>query len=72
MQVEHIWQSMYVHTFYRAGPVIGCAISGIDQALWDIRGKALGMPVYKLLGGPFDSRSVRGYYHVDGAYPRSS
>jgi len=52
MQVEHIWQSMYVHSFYRAGPVIGSAISGIDQALWDIRGKALGMPVYKLLGGP--------------------
>ena len=67
MQVEHIWQSMYVHTFYRAGPVIGSAISGIDQALWDIRGKALGMPVYKLLGGPFDVRGVRGYYHADGA-----
>jgi galactonate dehydratase len=67
MQVEHIWQSMYVHTFYRAGPVIGSAISAIDQALWDIRGKALGMPVYKLLGGPFDARGVRGYYHVDGA-----
>lgn len=66
MQVEHIWQSMYVHTFYRAGPVIGSAISGIDQALWDIRGKALGMPVYKLLGGPLDGRGVRGYYHADG------
>ena len=67
MQVEHIWQSMYIHSFYRAGPVIGSAISGIDQALWDIRGKALNMPVYKLLGGPFDPRGVRGYYHVDGA-----
>ncbi len=67
MQVEHIWQSMYVHSFYRAGPVIGSAISGIDQALWDIRGKALGMPVYKLLGGPFDARGVRGYYHADGS-----
>jgi galactonate dehydratase len=67
MQVEHIWQSMYVHSFYRAGPVMGSAISGIDQALWDIRGKALGMPVYKLLGGPFDPRGVRGYYHVDGS-----
>jgi galactonate dehydratase len=67
MQVEHIWQSMYVHSFYRAGPVIGSAISGIDQALWDIRGKALGMPVYQLLGGPFDARGVRGYYHAGGA-----
>ncbi|MBL8178675.1 MAG: galactonate dehydratase [Bryobacterales bacterium] len=64
MQVEHIWQSMYVHSFYRAGPVIGSAMSGIDQALWDIRGKALGMPVYQLLGGPMDARGVRGYYHV--------
>jgi galactonate dehydratase len=53
-----------VHSFYRAGPVIGSAISGIDQALWDIRGKALGMPVYKLLGGPMDPRGVRGYYHA--------
>lgn len=64
MQVEHIWQSMYVHSFYRGGPVMGSAISGIDQALWDIRGKALGLPVYKLLGGPFDSRGIRGYYHA--------
>src|SRR5437868_3090517 len=65
IQVEHHWQSMYVHSFYRAGPVIGSAISGIDQALWDIRGKVLGMPVYKLLGGPADPRGVRGYYHVN-------
>src|ERR1700760_947134 len=67
MRVEHIWQSMYVHSFYRAGPVIGSAIAGIDQALWDLRGRALNMPVYKLLGGPFDPRGVRGYYHIDGA-----
>jgi galactonate dehydratase len=64
MQVEHHWQSMYVHSFYRAGPVMGSAISGIDQALWDLRGKILGQPVYKLLGGPFDTRGVRGYYHA--------
>jgi galactonate dehydratase len=65
MQVEHHWQSMYVHAFYRGGPVMGSAISGIDQALWDIRGKILGMPVYKLLGGPVDPRGVRGYYHAN-------
>ncbi len=65
MQVEHLWQSMYVHTFYRAGPVIGSAISAIDQALWDIRGKAMGVPVYQLLGGPYDQRGIRGYYHVE-------
>ena len=60
--VEHHWQSMYVHSFYRAGPVIGSAISAIDQALWDLRGKILGVPVYKLLGGPNDPDGVRGYY----------
>ncbi|MFB3779005.1 MAG: galactonate dehydratase [Bryobacteraceae bacterium] len=64
MQVEHLWQMMYVSSFYRAGPVMGSAISGIDQALWDLRGKILGMPVYKLLGGPYDPRGVRGYYHA--------
>ena len=69
MQVEHHWQSMYVHSFYRAGPVMGSAISGIDQALWDIRGKVLGLPVYKLLGGPFDPRGVRGYYHARAGTP---
>jgi galactonate dehydratase len=65
MQVEHHWQSMYIQSFYRGGPVICSAISGIDQALWDIRGKILEMPVYKLLGGPVDPRGVRGYYHAD-------
>jgi len=69
MLVEHHWQSMYVHSFYRAGPVIGSAISGIDQALWDVRGKLLGMPVYKLLGGPMDARGVRGYYHARASSP---
>lgn len=66
MQVEHHWQSIYVHSFHRGGPVICAAISGIDEALWDIRGKILGLPVYKLLGGPNDRRGVRGYY-VAGA-----
>jgi galactonate dehydratase len=65
MQVEHHWQSMYVQSFYRSGPVMGSAISGIDQAMWDIRGKVLGLPVYQLLGGPFDARGVRGYYHAN-------
>jgi len=62
--VEHHWQSMYVHSFYRAGPVMGSAISGIDQALWDIRGKYFGQPVHQLLGGALDARGVRGYYHT--------
>jgi len=69
MQVEHHWQSMYVHSFYRAGPVMGSAISGIDQAFWDIRGKILNLPVYKLLGGPGDPKGVRGYYHLRASSP---
>ena len=64
MQVEHLYQLMYIGSFYRGGPVLGSAISGIDQALWDIRGKVMGMPVYELLGGPVDPRGVRGYYHA--------
>jgi galactonate dehydratase len=64
MQVEHLWQLMYIGSFYRGGPVLGSAISGIDQALWDIRGKVMSMPVYEMLGGPVDTRGVRGYYHA--------
>ena len=65
MQVEHLYQLMYIGSFYRGGPVLGSAISGIDQAIWDIRGKVLNMPVYEMLGGPIDSRGVRGYYHAE-------
>src|SRR6266566_4239124 len=64
MQVEHLYQLMYIGSFYRGGPVLGSAISGIDQALWDIRGKVINMPVYEMLGGPVDPRGVRGYYHA--------
>src|SRR3954454_14825745 len=64
MQSEHLYQLMYIGSFYRGGPVLGSAISGIDQAIWDIRGKVMGMPVYELLGGPVDARGVRGYYHA--------
>jgi galactonate dehydratase len=61
--VAHHWQALYRHTFYRGGPILTSAISGIDQALWDIKGKALGVPVYELLGGPTRNR-VRVYAHV--------
>src|SRR5438270_2316079 len=50
--VVHHWQAIYRHAFYRGGPVLTSALSGIDMALWDIKGKALGVPVYELLGGP--------------------
>ena len=61
--VVHHWQAMYRHAFYRGGPVLTSAISGVDMALWDIKGKALGVPVYELLGGPTRSR-VRVYAHA--------
>lgn len=50
--IEDIFQTMYRGAFYRGGPVLMSAISGLEQALWDIKGKALGVPVYSLLGGP--------------------
>src|SRR5918992_4096746 len=50
-RIEHHWQTIYRHSFWRGGVVIGSAISGIEQALWDILGKALGVPVFELLGG---------------------
>ena len=62
-QVVHHWQAIYRHTFYKGGPILTSALSGIDQALWDIKGKALGVPVYELLGGPTRDR-VRVYAHA--------
>ncbi len=62
-QVAHHWQAIYRHAFYRGGPILTSALSGIEQALWDIKGKALGVPVYELLGGPTRTR-VRVYAHT--------
>jgi galactonate dehydratase len=50
-RIDYLWQRMYRHGFWRGGVAILSAISGIEQALWDITGKAYGQPVYKLLGG---------------------
>jgi len=64
-RVVHHWQAMYKHAFYRGGPILTSALSGVEQALWDLSGKALGVPVYKLLGGPLRDR-IRIYAHCGG------
>lgn len=67
-RIEHLWQALYRGEFYRGGPVLLSAISGIEQALWDILGKWLGVPVWQLLGGPVRER-VRVYAHIAGETP---
>jgi galactonate dehydratase len=55
-RVVHHWQAMYCHAFYRGGPILTSALSGVEQALWDLAGKSLGVPVYQLFGGPTRDR----------------
>lgn len=62
---ERLWQHMFRGSFFPADKVYCCAISAIDIALWDIKGKAVGMPVYKLLGGPVRDKVVC-YPHTQG------
>jgi len=57
LRVVHHWQAIHRGAFYRGGPIKTAISSGIDQALWDIKGKAFGVPVYKLLGGPTRDRA---------------
>ncbi len=66
--IERLWQLMYRGSFYRGGPIMVSAISGIEQALWDIKGKYYQMPVYEMLGGKVRDR-IRVYPHIDGSYP---
>jgi galactonate dehydratase len=68
LKIEDHWQVMYRGGFYRGGPVLMSAIAGIDQALWDIKGKFYGMPVYELLGGACHDR-IRVYSWIGGDRP---
>ncbi len=68
LTIEDHWNAMYRGGFYRGGPVLMSAIAGIDQALWDIKGKALDQPVHALLGGQCRDR-IRVYSWVGGDKP---
>lgn len=67
-RIEDHWQVLTKGGFYRGGPVFSSAVAGIDQALWDIKGKSLGVPVYELLGGPVRDK-VRMYTWIHGDRP---
>ena len=67
-RINDIWQTLYRSNFYRGGPILMSAIAGIDQALWDIKGKALGVPVYELLGGLVRDK-MKTYSWVGGDRP---
>jgi galactonate dehydratase len=66
--IEDHWTVLYRGGFYRGGPIHMSALAGIDQALWDIKGKALGVPVYELLGGKVRDR-IRVYSWIGGDRP---
>lgn len=66
--IEHIWQSLYRGGFYRGGPVLMSAIAGVDIALWDLKARKLGVPIYELLGGKVRD-SVRVYSWVGSDRP---
>ncbi len=68
LRIEDHWQVMTKGSFYRGGPILASAVSGLDQALWDIAGKHLGVPVHQLLGGHVRDR-IRMYGWVGGDEP---
>ena len=68
LQIEKHWQAMYRGAFYRGGPILMSAIAGVDQALWDIKGKYHNAPVHQLLGGQVRDR-IRVYAWVGGDRP---
>ncbi|MCJ7841330.1 galactonate dehydratase [Lederbergia sp. NSJ-179] len=69
MRIEDHWQTLYRSGFYRGGPILMSAIAGIDQALWDIKGKYYNAPIYDLLGGACRD-SVRVYSWIGGDRPK--
>lgn len=70
LKTEEIWQFMYRGAFYRGGPVMMSAMAGVDQALWDIKGKYYGVPVYQLINGGVKER-VKVYRSIHGDTPEA-
>jgi galactonate dehydratase len=70
MDVEALWARMYNGSRFPGGSVVNSAISGIEHALWDITGKALGVPVYRLLGGKYRDK-IRVYQSAGGGTPEA-
>ncbi len=67
-RIEDLWQTLYRGGFYRGGPILMSAISGIEQALWDISGKMAGLPIHRMLGGAVRDR-MRVYSWIGGDRP---
>ncbi len=67
-EIEHIWQLSWRTSFYRGGPVFMSALSGIDIALWDLKARKLGVPIYQLLGGKVRDK-LKVYAWIGGDKP---